>query len=259
LLSTSKVTSSYRILLLIPFWVGFEYLHTDWDLSWTWLTLGNVFAFKLNWIQWYEYTGVTGGSVWILLFNAVFFLSLNANNQNNVRIRIINFSFLISVLIVPIIFSNLIFSKYISAKYSDSSKSESNVKVLIVQPSYDPYIEKFEIPFHLQFEELRKIISVKLDSTTDYLVLPETYIPHQFLGDEIYENSISSHPYIKLFFDSLINKYPKLHIVTGADTHYQYADGEKRQPTARKYSDSEKYFECFNSSIQFNGNGKISV
>ena len=29
---------------LISLWLSFEYLHLNWDLSWPWLTLGNVFA-----------------------------------------------------------------------------------------------------------------------------------------------------------------------------------------------------------------------
>ena len=46
---------------LIAFWMCFEYIHlSDWGLSWPWLTLGNVFATKPEWVQWYEFTGVAG-------------------------------------------------------------------------------------------------------------------------------------------------------------------------------------------------------
>ena len=27
-------------------WLAFEYLHLNWDLTWSWLTLGNVFSDK---------------------------------------------------------------------------------------------------------------------------------------------------------------------------------------------------------------------
>jgi apolipoprotein N-acyltransferase len=57
------------IWLLLPFWLGAEYLHHDWDLSWPWLTLGNVFAGDIQLIQWYEFTGTGGGSLWILTIN----------------------------------------------------------------------------------------------------------------------------------------------------------------------------------------------
>ncbi|MBK8088714.1 MAG: hypothetical protein IPK31_12640 [Chitinophagaceae bacterium] len=46
----------------IIFWLAFEYLHLqDWGFSWPWLTLGNVFAGKTDWVQWYECTGTSGG------------------------------------------------------------------------------------------------------------------------------------------------------------------------------------------------------
>ncbi|MBK7334685.1 MAG: hypothetical protein IPJ00_00350 [Saprospirales bacterium] len=48
-------------LLLIAFWLTFEYLHLRWELSWPWLTLGNAFSEFPSWVQWYEYTGVLGG------------------------------------------------------------------------------------------------------------------------------------------------------------------------------------------------------
>ena len=34
LLLTKNITSFLRYFLLLPVWLSFEYLHTDWDLSW---------------------------------------------------------------------------------------------------------------------------------------------------------------------------------------------------------------------------------
>ena len=50
-------------------WFAFEYLHFNWDLSWPWLALEMVSAYPL--VQWYEYTGVMGGSLWILIANVL--------------------------------------------------------------------------------------------------------------------------------------------------------------------------------------------
>ena len=54
---------------LIPYWMAFEYLTYLWAAKWPWLNLGGVFSSKVSWIQWYEYTGVAGGTLWILLVN----------------------------------------------------------------------------------------------------------------------------------------------------------------------------------------------
>jgi apolipoprotein N-acyltransferase len=56
-------------LFLIALWLAFEKLHLTWDFSWTWMNLGNVFSEKIYWIQWYEYTGTFGGSLWVLSIN----------------------------------------------------------------------------------------------------------------------------------------------------------------------------------------------
>ena len=37
-------------LSLLFLWIGFEYLHFNWDISWPWLTLGNVFSVRTSWI-----------------------------------------------------------------------------------------------------------------------------------------------------------------------------------------------------------------
>ena len=61
-------------LSLVVFWLSFEYLHLqDWGLSWPWLTLGNVFATHPGWVQWYEYTGTSGGGCWVLAVNILLF------------------------------------------------------------------------------------------------------------------------------------------------------------------------------------------
>ena len=54
-----KSLSDY--ILLPSIWISFEYLHLNWDLSWPWLNLGNVFSAKVDWVQWYTFTGGTLG------------------------------------------------------------------------------------------------------------------------------------------------------------------------------------------------------
>ena len=58
---------------LLIYWIGFEYFHYDWESSWPWLSLGNVFSITPSWIQWYSVTGVLGGSLWVLIVNLLLF------------------------------------------------------------------------------------------------------------------------------------------------------------------------------------------
>ena len=60
--------------VLIFFWISMEYIHLHWELAWPWLTLGNVFATIPEIVQWYEFTGVLGGSMWVLVINILLFI-----------------------------------------------------------------------------------------------------------------------------------------------------------------------------------------
>jgi apolipoprotein N-acyltransferase len=54
---------SKSLIALVCFWIAYEYLHQTWDLAFPWMTLGNGFAVSHQWVQWYEYTGVYGGTI----------------------------------------------------------------------------------------------------------------------------------------------------------------------------------------------------
>ena len=59
--------------LLILFFLAFENLHLNWQLNWPWLNIGNVFSHNHTWVQWYEFTGIAGGTVWVLASNLLFY------------------------------------------------------------------------------------------------------------------------------------------------------------------------------------------
>ena len=132
-------------------WLAFEYLHLNWDLTWPWMSLGNVFAEQTNWIQWYEFTGVLGGSLWILIVNTLLFFSLSQLTKKKAfsTPSIFSLFFLIS----PIIVSNkaLLNSNYLAGE---------EVKVVIVQPNYEPHEEKFKIPQYKQLQEVEAFFLV---------------------------------------------------------------------------------------------------
>ena len=71
----SRTRTILAIPLLFPLlaiWMGYEHFHNLWDLAWPWLNLGNALATAPEIIQWYEFTGVRGGTLWIFLTNFAF-------------------------------------------------------------------------------------------------------------------------------------------------------------------------------------------
>ena len=81
-----KKITSIRLgyLSFIVIWLSIEYLHLNWDLSWPWLTIGNVFANSPLLVQWYELTGFLGGSLWVILINLLLFELYQKKNKQKI-------------------------------------------------------------------------------------------------------------------------------------------------------------------------------
>lgn len=126
-------------LFFIIAWLAWEHCYFNWQVSWPWLVLGNAFATSLPLIQWYEYTGTLGGSLWVLLVNTLLFrlLLLKARGERS-TISAISLALLI---LLPIILSLSIW--YRMEKSPNDGKGESRAQFAIIQPNIDPYIDKF--------------------------------------------------------------------------------------------------------------------
>ena len=64
-------------------WLGFEFLHHRWEIEWPWLCLGNSLAGLHQIIQWYSYTGILGGSLWIFLANLIIYAAIKEARLKN--------------------------------------------------------------------------------------------------------------------------------------------------------------------------------
>ncbi|MFQ5632965.1 MAG: apolipoprotein N-acyltransferase, partial [bacterium] len=99
----------------IAYWLAFEYLHLQWELTWPWLTLGNGLAKFPALIQWYEYTGVFGGSLWILVVNVAVFAEIRkfivdrTNQQEQRKFEMIGISRVLITIILPALLSYAIY------------------------------------------------------------------------------------------------------------------------------------------------------
>ncbi|MEO5570358.1 MAG: apolipoprotein N-acyltransferase [Bacteroidia bacterium] len=216
------------------YWISFEYIHLQWDLSWPWLTLGNGFASYYKWVQWYEYTGILGGSLWVLVVNILLFKIFFQSKAFNFKLQAI---FTVAIVIFPIIFSLI--------RYNSYKETSHPVNIAIVQPNIDPYNEKFSgLTSHDQLIKLLQLSSTVTDTSTAYLVAPETA-----LASSIWENDLHSHPDIK-FLRSFIKAFPKLNVVIGASTARLYDDGKPHSPTARKFTNRPEFYDVYNTALQ---------
>ncbi|MDQ3111744.1 MAG: apolipoprotein N-acyltransferase [Bacteroidota bacterium] len=234
--------------VFIPLWITFEYIHHSWDISWPWLTLGNAFGNSYKLIQWYEFTGTFGGSFWVLIVNVLLFEIMKHRNTllRPMKVRLIYISSAFIILSVPVICSLV---RYHTIDLEANRKNSINV--VVVQPNIDPY-KKFDIDFRATTESMLALAESKIDSTTDYVVFPETS-----LVESIWEKRWPftwTGQRIKIF----LKNYPKLKFVSGASTGYEYLPGEERSATTRKFEHEDIYFESYNTALQTDCTGTVA-
>lgn len=221
-------------LLLSAFWIGFEYLHLDWDLSWPWLNLGNGFAAYPRWIQWYEYTGVFGGSLWVMAVNvAVFFLLKHVLVHRWHRIAW-PAAVLLVLIAVPLVVSFIIFRNY--------REQGKPVEVVVVQPNNDPWSEQYGLPAREVVDHLLRLTQSRTDSNVRYVVFPESAI-----YDDIWIGSIARTESVQQLL-GFVAKYPQLSLIVGASTYQDYGKA-KATETARRFTNSGEYYDAFNTAI----------
>jgi len=237
---------------LITFWLAFEYVHLNWQLSWPWLTLGFGFSNYVSLLQWYQYTGPLGGSLWILLCNILLFKVVSGQLSvvsNKSKSKLIPYSLLLITIILPIAFSLEMYYSYLGPSYK-----EKQVDVVVVQPNIDPYSEKFSGNFEEQLKKMFVLADTKVDSTTAYLIFPETALT----DSDIWENNFQDNTSIRLVRQYL-HKHPNLRLITGAETYRAYIRGEKVPESARKFDSEDGYYDAYNTALQLDSSKDIQV
>ncbi|MES2778913.1 MAG: apolipoprotein N-acyltransferase [Bacteroidota bacterium] len=227
-------------------WLTFEYIHHTWEFSWPWLSLGNVFAAAPNMVQFYEYTGVVGGSIWVLYANIKLFRLIHKWKENSKTLnssRLMNLIFFIG-------FAPLFLSWYVLDNYKTTGIP---MNVAVVQPNIDPYKDKFEgISPIEQTRSMLQLAEEVVDSTTQLVCFPETAL----LGS-LEESRLNRNENI-LLVRQFLSKHPNVCVLSGADTYHFYETEAEKTFTARKYGDG-LYYDSYNTALLINGTDSIQV
>ncbi|MBN2485107.1 MAG: apolipoprotein N-acyltransferase [Bacteroidales bacterium] len=231
------------LIAFIVFWLAFEFCYTHGEISWPWLTLGNGFAYNHRLIQWYEFTGVFGGSLWVLASNVLIFRTFFPVS-GHAQLHRKNAILASALIVLPVLVSLAIYFTY---------KEEINPrKIVVVQPNIDPYLKFNDIPpleqSKIQVDEAERLV----DSTVDYVVAPETSIMNN-----IWLHQMEQVPDIQMV-RKFQQQYPQLKYITGIMCYQLYAPGEKLTATAREYGNGH-YYDSYNSAIQIDSSDSIQI
>lgn len=170
------------LIAFVVLWLGFEYGTYYGEVSWPWLNFGHFFANSPKLIQWYEYSGVLGGTFWVLLTNVILYIIVRNIwlDKESIKVQAPNFVALALLVLVPVSSSLWMYYGYESTNKAEDG-SEKMINVVCVQPNIDANTEKFRLPLNVQLSKMYRLAAEKMDEATDLVVFPETAIAYSML------------------------------------------------------------------------------
>ncbi len=222
---------------LIAFYISMEYLHQSWDLAFPWMTLGNGFAGTHQLVQWYEFTGVYGGSLWILLSNI---LAYEAYQHIQVKKYKLAAAWTLLVLI-PI--------SYSVYRYNTYEEKSLPVNVVTVQPNINPYEKYGTTTANEQLRILTQLSDSVGQTNTEYFIWPETAIPNY--ADE--ENIRTNPDFLQA--QQFLNKYKNGTLITGIESVRFYND---KRTISAKENPRSGFYDNYNAAVQIENSANVS-
>lgn len=220
---------------LIPYWMAFEMLTYLWAAKWPWLNLGNVFSTSHEWIQWYEYTGVAGGTLWVLLVNILIANIIQYFKLRETKPLLINIGCEVVVVLLPIILSTQVYKHY--------EDQGTDTEVVVVQQNCDPWNEQFDHQFDQQVIQNNINLSLPLLSpNTRFVVSSESAIQ-----EGIWLDRTSDSRSLKTLHD-YVQRFPQFAFVIGGTTMEWVPEGMEDDFPARE-AGLNRYYYCHNSAL----------
>ena len=234
---SKRAHKSVAYTLLVASWLMTEYCYISAEvLSFPWLTLGNGFSGDVWAVQWYEFTGNLGGSLWVMISNIALFEAWhNCSVKSIVRAA--------AVVLVPIVVSLVMYWSY--------GPSDKTVKVSVMQPNVDCYEEKFSDNAPWQMQNIRNLFS-SVPRDVRVVVLPETALPERLNDDKPLQGMD-----IFALHQSVDEQCDDAMVVTGASTIKFYPKGVVPSETARP--GDGYYYDFYNSAVAVNGDGESNL
>ena len=223
-------------LFLIPYWMAFEMLTYLWAAKWPWLNLGGVFSSQVDWVQWYEYTGLAGGTLWVLLANILIANILLFFNSKEAKPIFISIGLEVLILVVPIVVSKSMYKHY--------EDQGEDTEVIVVQQNCDPWNEQFDSQFYDQVIQNNINLSLPLVTpNTRFIVSSESAIQEGiWLHDTGKAKALNTlHEYV--------GRFPQLAFVIGGTTYEWVPKGMEDDFPARQIGETDKYYYCHNSAL----------
>lgn len=208
-----------HVLPLVACWISFEQLHEYWGLAFPWLHLGNTFNGMPYLVQWYQFLGTTGGTLWVLL--VAYTLHMRGTTSKRA----------LWLFITPALLSLVLW-------YVPQNEDARRIRVAVIQPNIDAYTEKWEVPEAAQIQKVDRLLRTHLgEKQVDLIVLPETFLP-----EAREESNYGNRPNDRLLLE-LLDTYCTSAIFGATTYDFQQTPDVFNRP----YGD--KYYTLYNTAL----------
>lgn len=218
--------------LLATLWITTEYLYYSADvMTFPWLLLGHGFSNDIWAVQWYEYTGVFGGTLWAMASNIAIFEAMRSHTKV-AKVR----ASLIAAL--PLLTSIAIYFTY--------APSDERMTVSVVQPNVACYEEN-----KISKEDIAELIS-ELPDDTSCVILPESALCYvEEMPTPMVEESMDGYaPYLVQLFGGRDD----VSMIVGQSTMRTY--GDHKATTTARHGDWG-YYDLYNTALLVSTDGGV--
>ena len=220
----------------IIIFTAFEHLYNNLEFAFPAIRGGIAMVNGDNWhLQWYEYTGIEGGTIWMLSANVFIYLALKKYIETrDIKRCARKIAVALSIAIAPAVISLIMYNKY--------EERGQDTEVVMVQPNY-MFNNKFEGNREEQLHKMLKAGRNASTPNTKFIILPETAI-----AGNIWANNLGENPMIQEIHDTIMSMGGEVSILTGADMMEYTISREAPSNVAMQANDSI-YVEFFNAAI----------
>ncbi|MDR2894701.1 MAG: apolipoprotein N-acyltransferase [Alistipes sp.] len=239
---SKRAPKSLSYTVLVSGWTVGEWLYNNSQLSFPWLSVGNGFARDTWAVQWYEFTGEFGGTVWVLVSSILIYEFLVVRRPRPLALR--NLLPPALAIVAPIALSLAI--------YFTLDEPTRTVKVSIVQPNVDPWGERNPMTVQEQTTNLAELIAM-VPADTRFIVTPEAAI-----AEPLVESQLSDAPSLVELRAAMATHSPGATAVFGATTYRLYG-ADRATSTARPDDRMGGWYDIYNSALALAPDGRADI
>ena len=237
--TSKRAPRALAYTLFAALWIATEHIYNSAEvMTFPWLMLGHGFSNDIWAVQWYEYTGIFGGALWVLTSNIAIFEILRTRTKSaKVRASLI--------VLLPILLSIGLYFGYQS--------SEREAVISVVQPNVPCYEAEREARNTVNNVATIRELTNEVPAEASFVLLPESALSYvDGLGsvDEDYLYLCKS-----MLGDMFGKNMSNAKLITGASTLQNYGTTPKTE-TARKYRGGN-YYDYFNSALLVDATGEV--